>query len=237
MRLNFMVSIQQGYFDNVYLVVLIYLSITSIQLGQTPKTLLSFFYRENEDKFVDYFKFSLDHLGECPYLLDLVSLRIAEYSMNLAFNIFSWGICLILQLLFILPNCRSPFNAMNKVKPHMMTKLKSFELVKEGLDPKEAFDRHSVQLVGALVNIAAAVKLSADAHLLEAKELHQIQLSVELALCECMASPCMNNPDNVTRVLRRQFVIDPSVPSIVSKALAVKYGPLHTCVVHCVKVL
>lgn len=88
-----------------------------------------------------------------------------------------------------------------------------------------------VQLVGALVNIAIALREAAAMHYVEQRDLIELSNQVQLALVECMHSPSMDDRDNVTLVLRRGLSAhDSALPSIVVRAMAMYRGPLSECV-------
>ena len=87
-----------------------------------------------------------------------------------------------------------------------------------------------IQLVGALVNIAAALKKSALAHNEESRDLENLSADVEDVLVECMNSPSMDSPANVTKVLRRRDDdLDNELPEVVQKAYTIQSGPLDQC--------
>ena len=88
-----------------------------------------------------------------------------------------------------------------------------------------------IQLVGALVNIAAALKKSAVAHHEEFRDLESLSSDFEDVLVECMNCPSMDTPGNVTKVLRRRDNnLDDELTEIVQKAYTIQSGPLHQCV-------
>jgi hypothetical protein len=88
-----------------------------------------------------------------------------------------------------------------------------------------------VQLVSALVNIAAAVKKSAELHPVGSRDLLNIFGQYEDTLKDCMISSSMEDPTNVTKVLvGAENLEDVQHPEIVVKALAFLHGPLKVCI-------
>lgn len=93
-----------------------------------------------------------------------------------------------------------------------------------------------IQLLGAVVNIAAALKLAANAHHLERRDLEEMSAAFEsIALNFMNCESIDDDATNVTRVLLRRPEIvssDNNIPLIVQKAMALHNGPLELCVSH-----
>ena len=89
-----------------------------------------------------------------------------------------------------------------------------------------------VQLVGALVNIAVALKQAAVVNSIEARELLQMADEFEGALLEAMNCSCMDDPENVTKVLRRKLEESENLSDHILKAISICEGPLFLCVKH-----
>ena len=88
-----------------------------------------------------------------------------------------------------------------------------------------------MKLLHALVNIAAALKLSAIKHPLESRDINELYDKVDLALRECMNSTSMDVPLNVMKILRDSDR-DGDEAIIVRQALAFVNGPLELCIAH-----
>jgi hypothetical protein len=58
-----------------------------------------------------------------------------------------------------------------------------------------------LQLIGALVNLAVALKRSATIHNVESRDLINYADEFQLMIQECMNSPSMDYPENVTKVI------------------------------------
>ena len=88
-----------------------------------------------------------------------------------------------------------------------------------------------IQLIGALVNIAAALKISAKMHDVESRDLNLLLDEFEEILKRCMNRSSMDDPDNVTKVLIGLVDIKKyNFPSIIIKAYSFLRGPLRTCI-------
>ena len=154
--------------------------------------------------------FLLDMVRAC-YLGILIHTRITFRVLNRLLNRS--------QLPYILPEAKSPNGIMNCQKEAMILTLR-YSL---GLPA-------DIQLVGALANIAAALKKSALLHHEESRDLESLSSDFEDVLVESMNSPSMDSPDNVTRVLCRFDTLgDEKVPEVVQKAYAIQSGPLRRC--------
>jgi hypothetical protein len=88
-----------------------------------------------------------------------------------------------------------------------------------------------VKLLHALVNIAAALKLSAIKHPLESRDINELYDKVDASLRECMNSTSMDVPLNVMKILRDNDK-DGDEAIIVRQALAFVNGPLELCIAH-----
>ena len=88
-----------------------------------------------------------------------------------------------------------------------------------------------VKLLHALVNIAAALKLSAIKHPLESRDINELYDKVDASLRECMNSTSMDVPLNVMKILRDSDK-DGDEAIIVRQALAFVSGPLELCIAH-----
>lgn len=88
-----------------------------------------------------------------------------------------------------------------------------------------------MKLLHALVNIAAALKLSAIKHPLESRDINELYDKVDASLRECMNSTSMDVPLNVMKILRDSDK-DGDEAIIVRQALAFVSGPLELCIAH-----
>lgn len=121
----------------------------------------------------------------------------------------------------ILPACKSPNRLMNNLKDPLIATLRKHY----------SFDA-DLQLLGALVNVSSALRISANVHPVEGRDLCTLLEDFETALAECMNSNSMDYPENVTLALRRRLDEDTNAPEIVLQAYSFLYGPLHDCVAY-----
>jgi hypothetical protein len=105
---------------------------------------------------------------------------------------------------------------------HFLTTLSFVSFFSRSLD---------VKLLHALVNIAAALKLSAIKHPLESRDINELYDKVDASLRECMNSTSMDVPLNVMKILRDSDK-DGDEAIIVRQALAFVSGPLELCIAH-----
>jgi len=119
----------------------------------------------------------------------------------------------------IFPNFTSPNTVLNGCKEELFSCLRA-----------QGGYEADLKLLSALVNIAAALKLAAEQHPLESREMDELYGKVEGAIKACMISNSMDVPANVTKILRDAENDDQSY--IVRQALAFMNGPLELCIKH-----
>jgi hypothetical protein len=102
------------------------------------------------------------------------------------------------------------------------------QLIVSKLYEKTGYDA-DLYLVSALINIAAALKVSSQVHEIESVELLQCCDEFEEAAHESMFSTTMDYPENVTKVLRPKKQGPETCSEEVSQAGAFFEGPLNNC--------
>jgi hypothetical protein len=120
----------------------------------------------------------------------------------------------------IMPGFDSPNTVLNSCKGELFRRLR----IQHGY-------KADVKLLHALVNIAAALKLSAIKHPLESRDINELYDKVDHALRECMNSTSMDIPLNVMKILNDDGS-DGNETIIVRQALAFVNGPLELCITH-----
>ena len=121
----------------------------------------------------------------------------------------------------IFPNFMSPNTVLNGIRDDMFNALKNM---------KRSYVS-DVLFLSRLVNIAAALKLAAEQHPLESRDIDELFEKVEGAIKACMVCTSMDVPANVTKIL--EFDADKGTAStIVHQALAFVSGPLELCIKH-----
>ena len=117
----------------------------------------------------------------------------------------------------IFPNFASPNTVLNGCKEDLFSRLRA-----------QGGYKSDLKLLSALVNVAAALKLAAEQHPLESREMVELFEKVEGGIKACMFSTSMDVPANVTKILRDAEKDEQS--DIVRQALAFVNGPLELCI-------
>lgn len=145
---------------------------------------------------------------------------------------------LLEMMKFILPKLKSPLSLIHKYGDLIINDLHyggikaNTDLYKDPILAHQIHNLFDLNLIGALVSMAAALKLAAIACPVESSELEEKVIEYENMVQRCIECDELEKPANVTRALTRQYELDPKVSQSVHKARAFLHGPLKLCIEH-----
>lgn len=148
-------------------------------------------------------------------------------SLAIKYN-YKWPF-LLEMLKYILPHLKSPISLIHKYGEYIKNGLHYGDFYAQKFTPNASVS--DLNLVGALVSMAAALKLSAEKNSVEFDALTEEVEEYENMIKRCMDCQCIENPLNVTKMMLREQHLDPN-QNLIHKARAFLHGPLKLCIEH-----